>query len=123
HVSQFAMLILLGAMVFLLFLRILSLAGQNWWNRYVALLAATIFSVHTTNTETMNLMHVRSELLSTMGVVGSFLMYFYLPGSRRALLYLLPMIVGALAKVPAVIFAPLFFVYVVLFEQRLSVPD
>ena len=71
----------------------------------------------------MNLIHARSELLSAMGVVGSFLVYLYLPRSRRTHLYLLPMIVGALAKTPAVMFAPLFLVYLVLFEQRLSLPD
>ena len=76
-------------------------------------LAATLFAVHTTNTETLNLMHARSELLSAMGVVGSFLVYLYLPRSRRTYLYLLPMVVGALAKTPAVMFAPLFLVYVV----------
>ena len=86
-------------------------------------MAATLYAVHTTGTETMNLMHVRSELLSTLGVVGSFLVYLYLPRSRRAHLYLLPMIVGAFAKTPAVIFAPLFVLYLVLFEQHLSASD
>jgi protein O-mannosyl-transferase len=123
HLSQLVMLVLLGAMEFALFLGLVNLAERHWWNRYVALLAALLCCAHTTTTETMNLMHARSELLSAMGVVGSFLVYLYAPRSRRAHLYLLPMMVGALAKVQAVMFAPMFFVYVVLFEQRLSVPD
>lgn len=123
HLSQLAMLVLLGVMLFLLFRRLLSMVKERWWNRYAALLAAALFSVHTTNTEALNLIHVRSEILSVMGVVGSFLVYLYLPRSRRAHLYLLPMVVGALAKVPAVMFAPLFFVYLFLFDQGLSVPD
>lgn len=123
HVSQLAMLVLLAGMVFLLFLRLLDMAEQHWWNRYVALVATALFAVHTTTTETMNLIHARSELLSVMGVVGSFLVYLYLPSSRRAHLYLLPMIAGALAKNQAVVFAPLFLVYVFVFEQHLSVAD
>ena len=123
HVSQLAMLVVLGVMLFFMFLRLFDMAEAHWWNRYAALLAAAIFCLHTTNTETMNLIHARSELLSVMGVAGSFLAYFYLPGSRRTYLYLIPMMVGALAKNQAVIFAPLFFVYLILFEQGLSVPD
>ena len=58
-----------------------------------------------------------------MGVVGAFLLYLYWPRGRRTYLYVLPMLVGALAKSPAVMFAPLFLVYVLLFEQRLALPD
>jgi tetratricopeptide (TPR) repeat protein len=123
HQSQLAMLVVLGTMVFFLLLRLLQLARDHPWNRAVALVGAALFSVHTTNTETMNLIHARSELLSTGGIVGSFLVYLFVPRSRRAHLYLFPMIVGALAKAPAVMFAPLLFVYVFLFEERLSVAD
>ncbi len=123
HLSQLVMLVCLGVMIFFLFLKLLGMTEAHWWNPYAALLATVFFCVHTTNTETMNLIHARSELLSVMGVVGSFLVYLYLPRSRHAHLYLLPMIVGALAKNQAVVFAPLFLVYLVLFEERLSVPD
>ena len=123
HRSQLAMFVLLSVAVFLLYLRLMEMAAEHWSNRWVALLAATLYSVHTTNTETLNLMHARSELLSGLGVVVSFLVYIYLPRSRRTYLYVLPMMIGALAKSPAVMFAPLFLVYLVLFEQRLSLPD
>jgi Flp pilus assembly protein TadD len=123
HVTQFTMLLLLGVMVFWLCLALFNQAEERWWNRWAALLAAALYSVHTPNTETLNLIHARSELLSTLGVVGSFLVYLYLPRSRRAHLYLLPMIAGALAKTPAVMFAPLFLGYLLLFEQRVSAPD
>ena len=79
------MLVLLGVMVFFLFLELMDMAEEHWWNRYLALLAATLFSVHTTNTETLNTISARSELLSAMGVVGSFLVYLYVPASRRAI--------------------------------------
>jgi protein O-mannosyl-transferase len=123
HVSQVAMLVVLGAMVFFVWRRLLDQVSDRWWNPYVALLAAALFSAHTTNTETLNTISARSELLSAMGVVGSFLVYLYVPASRRARLYLIPMMIGALAKTPAIVFAPLFLVYLLLFEKRLSIAD
>ncbi len=123
HLSQIAMHVVLAVTVFFLYLRLANLGGQYWWTRWVALLAATLYALHTTNTETLNLMHARSELLSGIGVVGSFLVYLYVPRLRWTYLYLLPMVIGALAKSPAVMFAPLFLVYLVLFEQGLSIPD
>lgn len=123
HISQLTMLIVLGVMLFFFFNRILGDIEAAGWVSYAALLAAVLFCVHTANTQTVNYISSRSELLSAMGVVGSFLVYLYVPRSRRVHLYLLPMMIGALAKVPAVVFAPLFFVYLALFEQRLSVAD
>ena len=123
HLSQLTMLTMLGALVCFMFSRLLDLAATHWWNRYVALLAAALFAVHTTNTETMNIIQVRSELLAALAVAGSFLVYFSGPRRRRAHLYLLPMIAGAFAKPTAVLFAPLFLVYLLLFEERLSLPD
>jgi tetratricopeptide (TPR) repeat protein len=123
HLMQIALLVLLCLAIFWMFRRLLDVSTKRRWSRWAALVAATWYGVHTTATETLNLMHVRSELLSALGVVGSFLVYFYFPRSRRAYLYLLPMIVGAFAKTPAVMFAPLFLVYLVVFEQELSLPD
>ena len=123
HVSQFVMLLLLSVMVFFLFLRIVDIAEAHWWNRYVALLSTIWFAVHTVNTETVNYISARSELLSALGVVGAFLLYLYLPRARQRYLYMLPMLVGALAKSPSVMFAPLCLVYVLLFEKHLSLPD
>ena len=123
HRSQLAMLIVLSVMIFFLYGRLFDETEKHWWNPYLALVATMFFAVHTTSTETMNLIHARSELLSVIGVVGSFLVYLYAPRTRRAHLYLLPMIVGALAKNQAVIFAPLFLVYLVLFEQGLGLSD
>jgi tetratricopeptide (TPR) repeat protein len=122
HISQIAMLLLLGVMLYGMWMAVLRAAGEASY-RWLALAAALLFTIHTTNTETLNLISARSELLSGLGVVGSFLVYLYVPRSRRLHLYLLPMMVGALAKTPAVIFAPLFLAYVYLFEQRLSLTD
>lgn len=123
HTTQIALLLVLGILLYALARRLFEQAAmtgpQSSTARYAALVAATLFCVHTANTETMNAIAARSELLSTIGVLGSFLMYIALPGSRRLHLYLMPMIVGALAKTPAVMFAPMLVVYLFLFEQEL----
>jgi tetratricopeptide (TPR) repeat protein len=123
HTSQLLMLLLLVALVFLLFDALLDAGGYWRWNRYLALFAAAVFGLHVTNTETMNLLHARSELLSTIGVVASFLIYIHFPRARRTYLYLLPMVVGALAKLPSIMFAPLLVTWCFLFEQQLSLSD
>jgi Flp pilus assembly protein TadD len=85
-----------------------------------ALFAATLFCVHTANTETMNLISARSELLSAIGLLGSFVVWQRSPFARRTGLYLLPLAIGALAKAPVVVFAPLLFFYVRIFEDARS---
>ena len=44
---------------------------------------------------------------STAGLLGSFVLFQRSPFARRTLLYLVPLAVGALAKAPLVVFAPL----------------
>lgn len=123
HTTQLELLFAVGLSLFFLYSRLLNLVEAQWWNRYAALVAATLFCVHPTVTETINIIQVRTELLSTLGVIGAFLAYLYVPRSRRVHLYLIPMVVGALAKSQAVIFAPLFCVYVFLFEEELTLAD
>lgn len=120
HLSQFVMLLLLSLMLFCFFLSVMDRAEAHWWNRYVALLSTLLFAVHTVNTETVNYISARSELLAAMGVVGAFLVYLFLPRWRWTYLYILPMLAGALAKSSAVMFAPLFLVYVLLYEHRFA---
>ncbi|NOT54639.1 MAG: tetratricopeptide repeat protein [Deltaproteobacteria bacterium] len=123
HASQFVMLLLLSLMLFRVFLRVMNQAQAHWGNRYLALFCTLWFAVHTVNTETINYISARSELLAALGMVGGFLVYFGLPRWRWTSLYILPMFIGALAKPSAVIFAPLFFVYVLLYEQQFALPD
>ena len=59
-------------------------------------------------------MHARSEILSALGIVAGFLVYTGSPRLRRFQVHLLPMAAGALAKTPAVLLAPLLFVWEVL---------
>jgi tetratricopeptide (TPR) repeat protein len=110
HATQLALLSLLWLALVDFYRRVLDLCQPEPGNRWLALFGATWFAVHTVNTETMNLMHARSEILSALGVVAGFLVYLASPRLRRLHLYLVPVALGALAKPPAVLFGPLLFV-------------
>lgn len=110
HVTQIVLLLMTAALLVVFFVPIVG--------EWPALLAATLFCVHTANTETMNLISARSELLSGLGLLLSFVLYQRSPFARRTLLYLVPLAIGALAKAPLVVFAPLLFFYALLFEGQ-----
>ena len=121
HASQLAQMALLGLALFFFYRRIMDSPGPDPGNRHLALFAATLFCVHTLNTETLNLMHARSEILSALGVVGAFLVHLHGGRARRLGLHNAAMLAGALAKPPAVLFGPLLFVFVAL-ESRWGDP-
>jgi tetratricopeptide (TPR) repeat protein len=114
HVTQLVLLIATGALLVVFFIPLIGDKG--------ALFAAALFCLHTANTETMNLISARSELLSTVGLLGSFVLYQRSPFARRTLLYLVPLAIGALAKAPLVVFAPLLYLYVRWFGDRVGAP-
>lgn len=110
HVTQIALLLATGLLLLLFFTPMIG--------RPAALFAAALFCLHTANTETMNLISARSELLSALGLLGSFVLFQRSPFARRTLLYLVPLAIGALAKAPLVVFAPLLYVYVRWFDDE-----
>jgi tetratricopeptide (TPR) repeat protein len=112
HVTQIALMLMTGALLVVFF--------TPMTGRWIALFCATLFCLHTGNTETMNLISARSELLSTIGLLASFILYQRSPFARRTLLYLIPLAIGALAKAPLVVFAPLLFVYELLLLPRVG---
>jgi protein O-mannosyl-transferase len=115
HVTQIVLLMVLWGMLIPFFRRVLDLANPLPANRLIALGAATLFAVHTANTETMNFLSSRSELLSAIGLLASFLLVQRSALARRYHLYLVPLALGALAKAPVVVFAPLLMVYAFFF--------
>ncbi len=116
HVTQIALLLVIWAMLAVFFLKALDVAGPSPRNGWIALAAATVASIHTVNTETMNLISARSEELSALATLAAFLLIQFSPRSRRWHLYLIPIAIGALAKAQIVIFAPLLLVYLILIE-------
>jgi Tfp pilus assembly protein PilF len=117
HLTQLLLLVALGAMLVAFYKSVLDAAEPAPANPYIALFTATLFCVHTANTETMNLISARSEILACLGIVGSFLVYMTAPGLRRLHIYLVPVMIGALAKATALIFPALLMPYLILFPQ------
>lgn len=118
HATQIILLLAVWAMLIAFFRAALDAARPSPRNLWIALAAATIASVHTVNTETMNLLSSRSEELSAIATLAAFLMIQHSPRARRWHLYLIPIAIGALAKAQIVIFAPLLLIYLVLIEGR-----
>ncbi|MFI5149358.1 MAG: tetratricopeptide repeat protein [Bacteroidia bacterium] len=83
-----------------------------------ALFTCAWYMLHPVNAETINYIISRSDTLSTLFVVLAFLLYSCSARSRKYFLYLIPVALGALAKPTAVMFAPILFVFVFLFERK-----
>ncbi|MEA2162299.1 MAG: protein O-mannosyl-transferase [Thermoanaerobaculia bacterium] len=118
HVTQIVLLLMIWGMLVIFFRKAIDVARPSPRNEWIALAAATLWSIHTVNTETMNLISARSEELSALATLAAFLLIQFSPRSRRWHLYLIPIAIGALAKAQIVIFAPLLLVYLVFIEGR-----
>ncbi len=123
HVDTLLWLVLLWSLALAFFRRVLLSALSEPLARWLALFSATLFAIHTGNTQVGNYISARSELISACGVLASFLIYLRWPGVREAGLYLIPMLLGALAKTPAVMFVPLLACYRLLIEEQVSAFD
>ncbi|HEX6086945.1 MAG TPA: hypothetical protein VF266_20615 [Thermoanaerobaculia bacterium] len=113
HVTQLVLLLAVGV---LLAVAYSLLFGRG--RELLAIAAAAIFCVHTANSETMNFLSSRSELISAIGLLAALIAFVRWPEARRRGWYLVPLAVGALAKAPVVIFAGIAFAWVRLIERR-----
>ena len=118
HISTFFWFLVQLVLMFFLYESVLEAAAPNPVNRYVALFTATLYGLHPALAETVNYVIQRGDLYSTLAVVAGLVMYIRLPRLRKFGLYLLPVIVGALAKPPAVVFGAILFVYIFLFDEN-----
>jgi tetratricopeptide (TPR) repeat protein len=123
HLSTFILFLLQGLLMLLFFNRLLSLSSSNKNIGYVALFATAWYMLHPATAETVNYIIARSDVQSTLAVMIGFVLYLYSPFCKKTFIYLLPVGVGVLAKPTAVMFAPLLFFYILLFEEKISLPD
>ncbi|HEX8517528.1 MAG TPA: tetratricopeptide repeat protein [Bacteroidia bacterium] len=120
HLSSFILFLLQGILMFFLTFRILEISYRNGWNFYIAALGTAWYMLHPANAETVNYVIARSDLQSTFFLVLGFILYIFSPLCKRYHLYLIPVGIGALAKPTAVMFAPMLFFYIMLFEEKCS---
>jgi protein O-mannosyl-transferase len=118
HRSIFVAYLILGVLLYLLYLRIGQLAADRPWLKLLALGATGWFMLHTANADTINYIIQRGDSFSTLMVVLGLVIYMYKPGWRRYGIYLIPLAIGFLTKTPALMFAPLLFVFSLLFEAQ-----
>jgi len=123
HATSFALFALQCAAMLVLYRRLMDRARPHAWNRWIALFAATWYALHAANAETVNYIIARSEILSTLGVVVSLLMFTSKGVARRWGLYAIPAGLAVCAKEQGVIAAPLIMLYVALFERELTVGE
>jgi tetratricopeptide (TPR) repeat protein len=109
--------------MFFLYLKVFNNARQHRWNRYLALFGASWYGLHTANAETINYIYQRADSLSTLMVIAGFVLYSYLPKLRNRYIYLIPVIIGMFIKEPTVMFAPILFFYISLFDRQYSISD
>ncbi len=116
HISTFAWYAVQLGLMYLLYIRILKNSGSGVENVYFAMFAVAWYALHPVNAETVNYIIQRGDLYSTLGVVAGLVLYSYWPRGRKWGIYLLPVVLGGLAKPPALVFPALLFVYSLLFE-------
>ena len=114
HISTFVWYLIQLALMFGVFLLVLK-------DRWFALFGATLYGLHPVSAETVNYIVQRGEILSTIGVLAGMLLYIRFPKLRRFGLYLIPVVLGILAKIPAAMFVGILFTYILLFEEEWNI--
>jgi tetratricopeptide (TPR) repeat protein len=123
QISTFILFLIQGVLMVFLFMKIFNLSQSIKSNVYLALIATTWYLLHPANAETVNYIIARSDVQSTLFVLLGFILYIFSPFCRKTFIYLLTIGIGSLSKTTAVMFAPLLFFYILLFEARLSLTD
>src|ERR1051325_1210292 len=117
HLSIFVLFVVLVLMLVLVLRRLLDEAMPGQGNQFIAVAAAALYGLHPANADTVNYIIASAEIMSGLGVVGSFAVYFAFPNLRRYFVFALPAAVAVFAKPPAAIFAVLFAIYRLLFSS------
>lgn len=123
HFSMFTFFLLQVILMWLFFKKILDKVSENTPNNFIALFAVAWYSLNPVMAETINYVISRSDSLSTLFVVLAFVLYQYSSIAKKYYLYLIPVLVGALAKPTAIMFAPMLVAYHLLFEQEQNFID
>jgi tetratricopeptide (TPR) repeat protein len=118
HLSTFILFLLQGVLMYFMFLKMLNTVSESSANKFIALFITALYMLHPSLAETINYVISRSDTLSTLFVVMAFVVYQYSAIARRFYLYLIPVLIGSLAKPTAIMFAPMLVVYHILFEQQ-----
>jgi tetratricopeptide (TPR) repeat protein len=118
HLSIFTLFIALTLLLALVIHHLLESEAASLPNRWIALAAAACYSLHPANADTINYIIASADVISALGVIASFALYFAFPRLRRYFLYVLPAAIAILAKPTAAIFPVLFAVFRLCFPNE-----
>lgn len=121
HVSNFSYHIFIVLMLFLLYRHFFTRSfPHTGWMQNAYLFGVAVFALHTVNAETINYVISRSDLLSTLCIVASFSLFVFKPQWRKYYLYILPALLGVMAKETVPTLPVLLFFYVLMFERNMD---
>src|SRR6516165_9128440 len=115
HASIFTLFVVLTLLLAFVIYRVLEVDAPSLRNLWIAGAAAVWYGLYPANADSVNYIISSSEVISTLGVIASFAVYFAFPNLRRYYVYSLPAAIAILAKPPSAIFAVLFAIYRALF--------
>jgi Flp pilus assembly protein TadD len=118
HLSIFTLFVGLTMLLAVVIYHLLESVAPSSLNLWIAGAAAAWYGLHPTNADTVNYIIASADVISTLGVVASFAVYFAFPRLRRFYIYVLPAAIAILAKPPAAIFGVLFAIYRLLFPEH-----
>lgn len=121
QLSTFIWYCLLGILLFFVFNHIIGLNIKNEWTKYAAVLITGWYALHTANAETINYIISRSDVLSTFFIVLSFAIFTLAPQKRKYFLYIIPALIGVLAKETVLTLVVILFFYINFFEKNISI--
>lgn len=123
HLHIFLWYLVLIVLLFYLIKKIYSNSlKKNKWIPFGSLFAVLWFGTHTINAETINYICARSDSFSTLAIVASLLLYIN-PIGKKYYLYLITTMIGIWTKQTGVMFVPILFVYIILFENNKFLSD
>ncbi|MEA1874443.1 MAG: tetratricopeptide repeat protein [Bacteroidota bacterium] len=120
HLSMFFWFIVQLIFMFFLFRYLLRKVSDFWGISLIVFFTVLWYGLHTANAETINYIIMRGDSLSTMLIIVGLYLYVQYKSIRKYGLYLIPVVLAILTKQTAVMFFPIQFVYVLLFEQDAS---
>jgi tetratricopeptide (TPR) repeat protein len=118
HLSIFTLFIALTLLLALAIHHLLESEAASFHNCWIALGAAACYALHPANADTINYVIASADVISALGVIGSFAVYFAFPRLRRYFLFVLPAAIGIFAKPTAAIFPVLFAVFCLCFPNE-----
>lgn len=118
HGTSFLLFCLQGVLMYFFFRRLLRLSGwNNSFAGQLSLVAVAWYLLHPVQAETVNYLIARGEILSTVFLLAALLVWPADQNWKRIIVSLILVSVGALSKIPAVLFAPLLLLFLWMFRE------